>query len=517
MPFFVYGQPVILPLPYCTVLSLKLNSKILLGFAIATGVLLLTTVASLLSIRGLGVQTRSVEHTYQVLQTSEVITSQLKDAQAGVRGYLLTGDTAFLHNYHLAPAQLETALARMESLTPDNEPQQQRLDSVRQFIRQEFRTLAPLARTQTALTRSVMHTLLDTDRQTVRLVRAIMDRVRKNETSLLAERSQRQDLFESTTPLFVLASTLLAIVIMVWLLKQIARELRDNRRLQGELARSFADTGRRITQIKDLAEQVVQGHYDVKIPDSGQDNLGDLATSLNRMTQTLDEVFSALAKRNQELDQFAYVASHDLKAPLRGVTTIVKWIEDELSAEISPQLRLYLDQMKGRLVRLEDLINGLLAYARVGRSTRTVEEVEVARLARDVAELVVPRGFELELAPDLPTFATDRLSLEQVFTNLFGNAVKYHHHVQTGHLRLSARDLGPAYEFRVEDDGPGIAPEYREKVFLLFQTLRDRNTAESTGIGLSIVKKIIDERNGNIWIEEGLNGHGAAFVFTWAK
>ena len=503
-------------------LNSKLNSKILLGFAIATGVLLLTTAASLLSIRGLAVQTRQVEHTYQVLQTGELITSLLKDAQSGVRGYLLTGDTAFLRPYHRAPAQIKAALAESERLTQDNLPQdnlpqRQRLDSVRQFVAQELRTLRPLAQPQTALSRSVTQTLLDTDRQTVRLVRALMGRVRQDELRLLAERSQRQEFFESTTPVFVLASTVLAIVIMLWLLRKIARELRDNRRLQGELARASADTGRRIRLIKGLAEQVVQGHYEVKIPDSGQDNLGDLATSLNRMTQTLDEVFSALAKRNQELDQFAYVASHDLKAPLRGVTTIVKWIEDELRAEISPQLRLYLDQMKGRLARLDDLIDGLLAYARVGRTSRTLETVDVARLATDVAELVMPAGFDLELAPDLPIFSTDRLSLQQVFTNLFDNAVNYHDQPQAGRLRLSARDLGPAYEFRVEDDGPGIAPEYREKVFLLFQTLRDRRTAESTGIGLSIVQKIIEEQKGSIQIEEGLNGRGTAFVFIWMK
>lgn len=498
-------------------MTLKLNSKILLGFAIATGVLLLTTGASLLSIRGLGVQTRRVEHTYQVLQAGETIAALLRDAQSGVRGYLLTGDPAFLPIYYQAPARLDTALTQMQRLTRDNAQQQQRLDSARQFIGQEFRTLRPLARTQTALSRSDLRTLLDTDRQTVRLVRALMNRVRGSEMALLAERSQRQELFESTTPLFVLASTALAIVIMLWLLSQIGRELRDNRRLQAELGRSHADTGRRIDFIKELAEQVVQGHYEVKIPDSGQDNLGELATSLNRMTQTLDEVFSALAKRNQELDQFAYVASHDLKAPLRGVTTIVKWIEDELRAELSPQLRQYLEQMKGRLARLEDLINGLLAYARVGRTARPREEVDVARLAGEVAELVVPPGFELDLAPDLPTFATDRLSLEQVLTNLLGNAGKYHDRPAAGHLRLSARDLGPAYEFQVADDGPGIAPEHRDKVFLLFQTLRDRHTAESTGIGLSIVKKIIDEQNGHIRIEEGLNGRGAAFVFTWLK
>ena len=121
------------------------------------------------------------------------------------------------------------------------------------------------------------------------------------------------------------------------------------------------------------------------------------------MTQTLDASFSALEKRNQELDQFAYVASHDLKAPLRGVTTIVKWIEEEMAAELSPQLRTYLDQMKGRLSRLEDLINGLLAYARVGRTGQTRETVAVGQLLTEVAELVVPPDFTLRIAPNLPT------------------------------------------------------------------------------------------------------------------
>ena len=505
------------PFRHLTALGLKLNSKILLGFAIAVGVLLLTTGASLLSIRGLGVQTRSVEHAYQVLQSGETINLLLRDAQASVRGYLLSGDTAFMHPYYRAPAQLTAELTRIKELTRDNQFQRQRLDSVRALIAHELRTLEPLARTETALSHSDTRTLLDTDRQTVRLVRALMARVRAAELRLLAERSRRQDFYESTTPLFVLTSAVLAVVIMLWLLRQIARELSDNRRLQAELTRVGAETSRRIRLIKELAEQVVQGHYEVKIPDSGQDNLGDLATSLNRMTQTLDEVFSALAKRNRELDQFAYVASHDLKAPLRGVTTIVKWMEDEHGAELSVPLRTYLNQMKGRLSRLEDLINGLLAYARAGRTARTTAAVDVARLAHDVAELVVPKSFTLTLAPGLPTFITDRLSLEQVFTNLFGNAVKYHDHPSAGHLRLSARDLGPAYEFRVEDDGPGIAPEYHEKVFLLFQTLRDRHSAESTGIGLSIVKKIVDEQKGHIRIEEGLNGRGAAFVFTWLK
>ena len=497
-------------------MTLRTNTKIIAGFALAVGILLLTAAASFWSIRGLSVQTDRVEHSYQVMQEVETITSVLKDAQAGTRGYLLTGDTVYLRPYSVASGQLPAALKRVMALTVDNPVQQSRLDSLRGLVEQEFRILRPLTEITRSRSQAEMQTLLDTDRQTLRQVRLLYARIKRDELSLLAERSAAQAVFEKATPIVVLVSAVLAVVIVVWLVMKIVQELDDNRRLQAELAAVNVEIALRIAQIRALAEQVVQGDYTVQIPDTAEDNLGGLATSLNRMTQTLDASFSALEKRNRELDQFAYVASHDLKAPLRGVTTIVKWIEDELAAELSPQLRTYLDQMKGRLSRLEDLINGLLAYARVGRTTQTREPVDVRQLLTEVAELVVPPNFTLTLAPDLPTLAdTDRLSLQQVFTNLLSNAVKYHHR-GAGQLAVSSRDLGDCYEFRVQDDGPGIAPEYHQKIFLLFQTLRDRHTAESTGIGLSIVQKIINEQQGTIWVESAV-GQGAAFIFTWPK
>ena len=496
-------------------MTLKTDTNIIVGFAVAVGVLLLTAAASFWSIQGLSQQTDQVEHTYKVMQEVEAITAVLKDAQAGTRGYLLTGDTVFLRPYSMATGQLPASLARVQALTADNPIQQQRLDSLRQLVEQEFRILRPLTEINSAMNKSAMQTLLDTDRQTLRQVRILYARIKNNEMNLLIQRSARQAVFERATPIVVLISAVLAIIIVVWLVRKIVKELADNRRLQQELAEINAEVSRRITQIREFAEQVVQGDYSAEITDAAQDNLGGLAISLNRMTKTLDTSFSALQKRNQELDQFAYVASHDLKAPLRGVTTIVKWIEDELAAELSPQLRTYLDQMKGRLGRLEDLINGLLAYARVGRTAQPRTTVDVAQLLDEVAELVVPPDFTLRVGPKMPVFTTDRLSLQQVFTNLLSNAVKYHQR-GAGHLAVTWRDTGSSYEFRVQDDGPGIAPEYHQKIFLLFQTLRDRHTAESTGIGLSIVQKIIDEQQGTIRVES-TPGQGAGFIFTWPK
>jgi signal transduction histidine kinase len=482
---------------------------------VAIGVLLLTAAASFWSIRGLSVQTANVQHTYQLMQEVESVTAVLKDAQAGTRGYLLTGDTLYLRPYSMASGQLPNSLERLQALTVDNPEQRARLDSLRQLVEQEFRILRPLTEIKSMMSQSAMQTLLDTDRQTLRQVRILYTRIKKSELDLLARRSALQDVFEKATPIVVLISAVLAIIIVVWLVTKIVQELADNRRLQSELADVNAQVSRRIAQIRELAEQVVQGDYTVKITDTTDDNLGNLAASLNRMTQTLDASFSALEKRNRDLDQFAYVASHDLKAPLRGVTTIVKWIEDELATELSPQLRTYLDQMKGRLSRLEDLINGLLAYARVGRTTQSHTTVDVQQLLGEVAELVVPPDFTLRVGPNMPTFVTDQLGLQQVFTNLLSNAVKYHQR-GAGQLEVTCQDAGNFYEFRVQDDGPGIAPEYHQKIFLLFQTLRDRHTAESTGIGLSIVQKIISEQQGTIRVESAA-GQGAGFIFTWPK
>ena len=496
-------------------MTLKTDTKIILGFALAVGILLLTAAASFWSIRGLSVQTAKVEHTYQVLQEVESVTAVLKDAQAGTRGYLLTGDTVYLRPYSMATNQLPASLARLQALTSDNSSQQARLDSLRMLVEQEFRILRPLTEIQKSMSQSAMQTLLDTDLQTLRQVRILYNRTKESEMALLAQRSALQDVFEKATPIVVLISAVLAVLITVWLVMKIMQELADNRRLQNELADINAEVSRRITQIRDLAEQVVQGDYTVKIADAAQDNLGGLAISLNRMTQTLDASFSALEKRNKELDQFAYVASHDLKAPLRGVTTIVKWIEDELAAELSPQMHTYLDQMKGRLSRLENLINGLLAYARVGRTAQSAENVNINQLVEEIADLVVPPNFTLSVGPGMPTFVTDRLGLQQVFTNLLSNAVKYHHR-GAGQLEITCQEVGQHYEFRVQDDGPGIAPEYHQKIFLLFQTLRDRNTAESTGIGLSIVQKIINEHHGTIRVDSA-QGQGAGFIFTWPK
>ncbi|RYU81611.1 sensor histidine kinase [Hymenobacter persicinus] len=494
-------------------MRLKLNTKIILGFGIALTMLLATSLTAYYSIQKLAFYTRMVEHTYETLRASSQISQHTRDGQMYVRSYLLLNDTTYQSMYQRSVRDGQLAAAQLERLTADNGPQQLRLDTLNRLVREERQLLGTWLQRPPSPTAA--RDLVQADRGRIEVLRRLIGRITREETMLLQQRNQGQAFYASVAPIAIVVSAILAIIIVLWLFFKISRELTANEQLQQELTLTNQDTARRIEIVEHLAAQVLDGDYTVKIKDKEKDSLGNLANLLNRMTQRLDESFGALENRNKELDQFAYVASHDLKAPLRGVTTIVKWIEDELATELSPQMHQYLDMMKGRLARLEDLINGLLAYARIGRTEQKTEEVDVRQLVSEVTDLVVPPDFKVELPDSLPTFFTDRLSLQQVFTNLFSNAVKYHHR-GAGTITVRCQENRKDYEFTVADDGPGIAPAYHEKIFLMFQTLRDRNTAESTGIGLSIVKKIIDEQKGTMRVSSA-EGQGAAFIFTWPK
>ncbi|HEY9888614.1 MAG TPA: PAS domain S-box protein, partial [Candidatus Obscuribacterales bacterium] len=252
-------------------------------------------------------------------------------------------------------------------------------------------------------------------------------------------------------------------------------------------------------------------------------NLKQTRSELERRAGELERVNGLLAitnamldKRNSELDQFAYVASHDLKAPLRAIANLSEWIEEDLGNEIPPENKQQLALLRNRVQRLEALINGLLEYSRVGRQEQKIEPVDVHQMLAEAIELLDPPDtFTVAIATPLPTLQTNRTALNQVFSNLIGNAIK-HHDRPDGHVTITAQEYGNLIEFAVQDDGPGIAPEYHDKVFTIFQTLKSRDEFESTGIGLSLVKKIIESEGGSVSLESAL-GEGATFRFTWPR
>jgi PAS domain S-box-containing protein len=237
-----------------------------------------------------------------------------------------------------------------------------------------------------------------------------------------------------------------------------------------------------------------------------------------RTRRAIADLALALERSNRELDSFAYAASHDLRAPLRGIANLAQWIEEDLSAtgQLRSETREMLELMRIRMHRMEGLIEGLLEYSRAGRAHRAPEPVAVGALLREVIDLLSPPAHvAISIEADMPALVTERLMLQQVFMNLIGNAIK-HANQKDAEIDISSKRVGPFYEFSVRDNGPGIAPEYHERIWGIFQMLESRDRVEGAGIGLALVKKIVETQGGRAWVESA-PGHGATFRFLWRK
>ncbi len=241
---------------------------------------------------------------------------------------------------------------------------------------------------------------------------------------------------------------------------------------------------------------------------------------LQRLNETLEQHIASRTaeaeRRAQYLEQFAYVTSHDLKAPLRAVSNLAQWIEEDLEEKLDDTSREQLALLRDRVRRMNDLIEGLLEYSRVGRTADTINLVDTGQLLEEVIDsLSPPKGFSIKIRGEMPTFHVDRLQLGQVFSNLIGNSLK-HHGGRKGTIKVKGESYGDYYQFSVCDDGKGIAPEYHDKIFMMFQTLESSDFESSTGIGLALVKKIVEEHGGRIRVESA-PGEGTCFYFTWPK
>lgn len=223
-----------------------------------------------------------------------------------------------------------------------------------------------------------------------------------------------------------------------------------------------------------------------------------------------------LQRSNAELEEFAYVASHDLKAPLRAIRNLADWVIEDAGALLPEASLGHLRAILQRARGMEALVDHLLEYSRAGRVRGDIEEVELSRLVEQIVALLqAPPEFSVSVDSEIGVLTTHRVLLEQVLRNLIGNALE-HHDRPAGRVDVSARDLGAEIEFTVSDDGPGIPLASRERVFEMFQTCRERDGVDGSGMGLAIVKKIVTGQGGSIRVEEG-EGGGATFRFTWPR
>lgn len=241
------------------------------------------------------------------------------------------------------------------------------------------------------------------------------------------------------------------------------------------------------------------------------------ATAMDNARLFADQqrLIKELEKTNDELDQFAYAASHDLRAPLRGISNLATWIEEDLGGATPKKVREHIAMLKGRASRMDKLINGLLELARVGRVRQKAERVDVTELLHETIDLLsAPEASRILIVGAMPMMIAERFALQQVFLNLILNAVQ-HAGRKDVIVRIMATERPDEYEFAVSDNGVGIPVEHHERVWQIFQTLQARDIVESTGIGLTIVRKQVEANGGRAWIEPG--GPGATVRFTWPK
>jgi signal transduction histidine kinase len=237
---------------------------------------------------------------------------------------------------------------------------------------------------------------------------------------------------------------------------------------------------------------------------------------LHAAVEDLRRTNAELIRSNEELDQFANVASHDLRSPLRNIENLSEWIIEDLGDSVTDRSRKHLNLLRQRIRRMDRLLHDLLQYSRVGREESRPAAVETGKLIGDIVELLhPPPQFTVRVDEKLPTVHAPPTALRRVFQNLIENAIK-HCDRDEGKVEVSCRDQGDLVEFTVQDNGPGIAPQYHEKVFQIFQTLSRRDEVEASGIGLAIVKKTVEMYGGRIVVESDV-GKGATFRFTWKK
>ncbi len=238
--------------------------------------------------------------------------------------------------------------------------------------------------------------------------------------------------------------------------------------------------------------------------------------TLAKLNHDLNRTVQELKRSNQELRNFAHVTAHDLKSPLRGIGSIadrlIRKYNETLDVEGKEQLRLLITRVK----RMSDFIDAILRYSEIGHTIQELQEVDLnVLLAEIINEISVPDNFVVNIERHLPVIRAERPRLKQVFQNLISNAVKYTES-KKGKIRIYCSDENQYWKFAVEDNGCGIKKEYFEKIFEIFQTLSSRDKTESTGIGLTIVKKIVELYDGKVWVESKVR-KGSTFFFTLPK
>jgi len=234
---------------------------------------------------------------------------------------------------------------------------------------------------------------------------------------------------------------------------------------------------------------------------------------LEGLNEDLESAVRELNRSNKELQDFAYVTAHDLKSPLRAIGALAHWISTDYADKFDEDGREQIGLLSDRVDRMHNLIDGVLEYSRVGREKEKQVQVNLNELVPEIIDTIAPpENIAITIENELPVVECQETRIMQVFQNLLSNAVKYMDKPK-GKIKVSCVEEAGFWKFSVADNGPGIKEKHFERIFQIFQTLSPRDEFESTGIGLTVVRKIVELYGGKIWVESK-PGEGSTFFFT---
>jgi signal transduction histidine kinase len=480
---------------------------LLIGAVLVPVVLLANAAVSYMDARRIADSEAEVSHTYLVLAELERYVGYVRDAEAANRGYLITGEPAYLAPYYNALPEVERSGETLDSLLADSPPQAERMRQLRQHTTRRFDLLAHSLGVHdaegSAAARAVV--LTGAGKEAMDALRGVAAEMRQHERALLQDRLDTVERSVRRVPLTLGLATLLALALVVSLLVVFRKLLAARRETEAVLL-----------QRRDELEALVLER--TRALAAANEDLRAEVAQRRATEERLRASTSELERSNRELEDFAFVASHDLQEPLRKIQLFSDRIGRRADGELPEDVAVDLERMRAAVTRMRALVRDLLAYARVGRAERAPRRVELAavlaEVRQDLAAALAEADATLEV-DELPAVEGDPAQLRQLFQNLVTNAVKFRREGAPPRVRIYTCEGAGEPEGKVavcvQDNGIGFDPAHAERIFSPFERLHSGVQYPGTGIGLAFCRRIVEYHGGSI-SAQSVRGEGSTFT-----